>query len=122
MAIGDREAASIPEFAVVIKATMAAALRRIIPVVPMIVLAPIERGINEPDNSPASTIPTVTPIASVYIKVTTKKDKNIPRGIFRAGFRISSAILAIFVSPPNDTKTNPAVATTDQKPFGMKSR
>ena len=44
----------------------------------------------------------------------------MPKGMFLPGDLTSSARLAIFVSPPYEIKTNPAVAKTDIFPYGIK--
>jgi len=52
--------------------------------------------------------------------VAVARDRNMPRGMSRSGFRTSSATLATFVSPAYETKTRPTVATNPSVPKAKK--
>ena len=113
MAIGNREAERIPALAVVMKASSAAMAIMAPPAGPRRAFAPKDMGMREPLRAEDPRIPTVTLMTNTYSTDTTTKARIMPRGMLLRGSLTSSAMLATLVTPPKETNTKPAVASTE---------
>lgn len=111
-AIGYREAAIIPAFAVVKNASREATVIIIYPGVPIVVFAESATGVNDFLNSSADKVPVITNVIKVYKIVTIIIEVIIPRGMFFLGFLTSSETFATFKRPPNEINTKPDVIKT----------
>ena len=73
-------------------------------------------GARDAESSCDGTNPTTIKMTIVYSIVTATVETMSPRGIFRAGFLTSPAILAVVNTPPKDTNTKPAVEKSELRP------